>query len=446
MTSSSVHAKAAGAFGEFEVLSDISDLTDAKFLTGIGKKTPILSRISTVGGEKGSADTVRDVHGWATKFYTEDGIQDFVFNDLPVFFIRDPIKFPSMNRSHKKHPRTNCADWTMFWDYHVNNPEGIHALTQLFGRRGIPASLRNINGFSVHTYTLNKADGSYVYVKWHIKPDAGIKTIDAADATKLAGSDPDFLVKDLFDAIENGDYPTWSVSLQVMTPEQAVGAPIDIFDCTYTWPHKDYPLRPVGRLTLNRNVNNRLLMHLMTELTLSQPDNYFADIEQACFSPSNMVPGFGASADPVLQARMFSYPDAQRYRVGTNYAQLPVNKPVNHVYAPYLRDGAATTDHNYGGDPNYVTSELRPVTVSKRVQVTNHEQWSGPVTSFSTTVTDKDFIQAEKLWHIICSQEGAKEQFVQSVAGTLVDLPLHLKQQVIGMLLNPSLLFKQNTC
>jgi catalase len=163
----SVHAKAAGAFGEFEVLEDISDLTDAKFLTGIGKKTPILTRMSTVGGEKGSSDTVRDVRGWATKFYTEEGVQDFVFNDLPVFFIRDPIKFPSMNRSHKKHPQTNVPDNTMFWDFHVNNPEGIHALMHLFGPRGIPASLRNINGFGVHTYTLNKAVSSvFLCMKW----------------------------------------------------------------------------------------------------------------------------------------------------------------------------------------------------------------------------------------------------------------------------------------
>lgn len=250
-----VHAKAAGAFGHFEVLDDVSDLTDAHFLTGVGKKTPVMTRISTVGGEKGSSDTVRDVRGWSIKFYTEEGNHDFVFNDLPVFFLRDPIKFPSMNRSHKKHPRTNVPDNTMFWDYHVNNPEGIHALMQLFGQRGIPASLRHIAGYGVHTYSLTKADGSMVYIKWHLKPEGGVKTLDAATALHLAGTEPDYHVKDLFSSIENGDYPTWLLYVQVIKPEDVAKAPIDIFDNTFTWPHEKYPLRRIGRLTLNRNVS-----------------------------------------------------------------------------------------------------------------------------------------------------------------------------------------------
>jgi catalase len=212
--------------------------------------------MSTVGGEKGSSDTVRDVRGWATKIYTEEGIQDFVFNDLPVFFIRDPIKFPSMNRSHKRHPRTNVPDNSMFWDFHVNNPEGIHALMHLFGTRGIPESLRHINGFGVHTYTLNKADGSYVYVKWHFKPEGGIKTMDPKRAMRLAGSEPDYHVKDLFNAIEKGDYPSWLVYIQVIKPEEVKNAPIDIFDDTYTWPYDKYPLRKIARFTLNKNVSN----------------------------------------------------------------------------------------------------------------------------------------------------------------------------------------------
>lgn len=251
----SVHAKAAGAFGDFEALEDITDLTDAKFLQK-GKKSKLLTRISTVGGEKGSSDTVRDVRGWATKIYTEEGIQDFVFNDLPVFFVRDPIKFPSMNRSHKRHPRTNVPDNSMFWDFHVNNPEGIHALMHLFGTRGIPESLRHINGFGVHTYTLNKADGSYVYVKWHFKPEGGIKTMDPKRAMRLAGSEPDYHVKDLFNAIERGDYPSWLVYIQVIKPEEVKNAPIDIFDDTYTWPYDKYPLRKIARFTLNKNVSN----------------------------------------------------------------------------------------------------------------------------------------------------------------------------------------------
>ncbi|KAI9163084.1 Peroxisomal catalase [Paramyrothecium foliicola] len=410
----SVHAKAAGAFGVFEVLEDVSDLTDADFLTGVGKKTRILTRISTVGGEKGSSDTVRDVRGWATKFYTNEGVQDFVFNDLPVFFIRDPIKFPSMNRSHKRHPRTNVPDNTMFWDFHLNNPEGIHALMHLFGQRGIPASLRNINGFGVHTYTLNKADGSYVYVKWHFRPEDGIKTMDADTALRLAGTQPDYHVKDLFNAIEQGDYPKWLVYVQVATPEQAKTAPIDIFDCTYTWPQKTFPLRLIGRMTLTKN-----------------PNNYFQDIEQACFSPSNMVPGIGPSADPVLQARMFSYPDAHRYRVGPNYFQLPPNMPHNKVYSPYVRDGPGTMNGNYGGDPDYVFSELRPMTFGKRIRVPTHEDWNGKVVTFGTTVSDKDFVQARELWNIICREQNEKAQFLHNITPTLKDIPVKLQQQVI---------------
>ncbi|KAH6697402.1 catalase-like domain-containing protein [Plectosphaerella plurivora] len=411
----SVHAKAAGAFGEFEVLEDVSDLTDAAFLNKVGKKTPILTRISTVGGEKGSADTVRDVRGWATKFYTEEGVQDFVFNDLPVFFIRDPIKFPSMNRSHKRHPRTNVPDNNMFWDFHLNNPEGIHALMHLFGRRGIPESLRHINGFGVHTYTLNKSDGSFVYVKWHFTPEGGIKTMDPARAAQLAGTQPDYHIKDLFRTIEAGDYPSWIVSVQVMRPEEVHTAPIDAFDCTFTWPHEKYPLRRIGRLTLTKN-----------------PDNYFQDIEQACFSPSNMVPGIGPSADPVLQARMFSYPDAHRYRVGPNYFQLPPNKPHNKVYAPYVRDGPGTMNGNYGGDPDYVFSQLHPVSVSKRVQVPNHEQFDGRVTAFATKLDEKrDFVQAGQLWKIICS-EGEQGQLIDNVVESLADVDARLVEEVVA--------------
>lgn len=227
-----VHAKAAGAFGEFEVTHDVSHLTDAAFLSEVGKKTSVLTRISTVGGEKGSADTVRDVRGWALKFFTEEGNQDFVFNDLPVFFVRDPIKFPSLNRSHKRHPQTNIPDSNRFWDFHNHNQEGIHALMHLFGGRGVPLSLRNISGYSGHTYKIGKADGTFKYVKWHIKPDAGTLDMPPDRAEKLAGSDPDYHVRDLFNAIENGDYPTWTISIQVMEPKDAETYRWNIFDMT----------------------------------------------------------------------------------------------------------------------------------------------------------------------------------------------------------------------
>ncbi|KAF2720606.1 catalase P2 [Polychaeton citri CBS 116435] len=411
----SVHAKAAGAFGSFEVLEDVSDLTDAKFLSEVGKKTPILTRISTVAGEKGSSDTVRDVRGWSLKFYTEEGNQDLVMNDLPVFLLRDPIKFPSMNRSHKRHPRTFVPDSNMFWDYHVNNPESTHALVHLFGQRGVPASLRHINGFGVHTYTLTKQDGSFVYIKWHLKPEGGIETLDNEVAIKLAGTEPDYHIKDLFNTIERGDFPTWILYFQVIKPEDALKAPIDIFDCTYTWPHNEYPLRRVGRLTLNRN-----------------PNNYFQDIEQAAFSPSNMVPGIGPSADMVLQARMFSYPDAARYRLGPNYQQLPSNKPLSKVYSPYERDGPGRIDGNYGGDPDYVRSEFRPITLSKRHQVPTHELWRGHVTSYATEVTEKDFEQPRRLWQIIC-EEKADGEFLENICPTLIGIDPKLRSQVFAL-------------
>lgn len=302
----------------------------------------------------------------------------------------------------------------MFWDFHVNNGEGIHALMHLFGQRGIPASLRHINGFGVHTYTLNKADGSYVYVKWHFKPEAGIKTLDEDTAVRLAGTEPDYHVKDLFNAIERGDYPTWTVNVQVMKPEDVKSSPVDIFDDTKTWPHNKYPLRRIGKFTLTTNAKN-----------------YFEEIEQACFSPSNMVPGIGPSADPVLQARMFSYPDAHRYRVGPNYFQLPPNRPINKVYAPYVRDGPGTMNGNYGGDPDYIFSELRPVATSKRVQVPTHETFDGKVTAFATSLTDKDFEQPRELWQIICKEKNGKEQFLRNILPTLEDVPERLQKEVV---------------
>jgi catalase len=332
-----VHAKAAGAYGEFEVTHDITSITSASFLSKVGKKTPVLARISTVGGEKGSSDTVRDIRGWALKLFTEEGNYDIVGNDLPVFFIRDPIKFPSLNRSHKRHPQTNVPDGSMFWDFHNNNPEGVHCLMHLFGNRGIPASVRNVNGYGVHTFKFGKPeDGTFKYVKIVFKPDDGNKTLDADEAGRLAGAEPDYHIKDLYNAIEAGDYPTWTMYIQTMDPKEAETYRWNIFDATKIWPHKDFPLQPVGKLTLNKN-----------------PDNYFADIEQAAFSPSTLVPGIGPSADVMLQARMFSYPDAARYRVGPNYQQLPCNKARSPVYSPYQRDGPSTINGNYGGDPDY---------------------------------------------------------------------------------------------
>jgi catalase len=382
-----VHARASGAFGEFEVTHDVSDLTSAAFLNGIGTKSRCLLRVSTVGPESGSADAIRDVRGWGMKIYTSEGNQDFVFNDTPVFFVRDPIKFPSLNRSHKRHPRTALPDATMFWDFHNNNPEGYHELMQLFSDRGTPASIRNIHSYSGHTYKLTTSDGNFTYVKFHFRTNQGIKTFTAAEATKVSGENPDFHRQDLYNAIEKGDFPSWTLFIQTMTPAQAETFRFNIFDMTKVWPQAEFPLRPVGKLTLNEN-----------------PSNYFRDIEQAAFSPSNIVPGIAPSADPMLQARMFAYPDAARYRLGVNYQTLPPNTPAVPVYAPYQRDGASMHGSNYGGDPNYVNSSLKNISFQGKVMakgVSQHDLWTAEVCNFTSEISDEDFVQAKGLWGVL---------------------------------------------
>ncbi|RDW63355.1 catalase [Coleophoma cylindrospora] len=422
-----VHAKAAGAWGEFEVTHDISHITSAAFLCGVGKKTKTLLRISTVGGERGSADTVRDVRGWAMKFFTEEGNQDFVFNDLPVFFIRDPIKFPSLNRSHKRNPQTNLADSTMFWEYVsiiTTRKESIALCSYLafveFQRRfaiSTPTvttltncTLPYVLLFPLLISTLDTnnntaKDGSFKYVKMHFKPDGGIKTLPADEAAKLAGEQPDYLTQDLFDAIERGDFPVWTLYLQVMDPQEAETYRWNIFDMTKVWSHKDYPLQP--------------------------PSNYFQDIEQAAFSPSAMVPGVAPSADPMLQARMFSYPDAARYRLGVNYTQLPCNAPISPVYSPYLRDGTGSIKGNYGADPVYVRSSLKKIQPGPKINL--HEEWVGQVVAYSSEVEDDDFVQARDMWNVLGKEEGQQEILVCNVAGNVKAAIPRVRAETIAM-------------
>ncbi|KAL3470501.1 catalase-domain-containing protein [Aspergillus californicus] len=406
-----VHAKAAGAYGEFTVTHDCTDITSASFLNQVGKTTPLLWRVSTVGPEAGSADTQRDVHGWAMKMYTDEGNQDWVLNNTPVFFIRDPIKFPSMNRSHKRHPQSHLPDANMFWDFHAGNPEGFHQLMHLFSDRGTPASLRNINAYTGHTYKFTTKDGGFKYIKMHIKTNQGIKNFTAEESERVAGENPDFLIQDMFEAIERGDYPSWNVYVQVMDPKEAETYRWNIFDMTKVWSHKDYPLRQIGRMTLNRN-----------------PRNYFTDIEQAAFSPSTMVPGIAPSGDPMLQARLFAYPDAARYRLGVNYQQLPTNAAKSQVYTPFQRDGAMNFSDNYNGDPNYVGSSLKPTKFYQEIKgtgpkslstITEHEQWVGEVTNFTTHVTDEDFEQPAMLWEVIKKEPGHEQRFYNNVASHL---------------------------
>ncbi|HPQ69610.1 MAG TPA: catalase [bacterium] len=331
-----VHAKGAGAYGYFEVTHDLTKYTRAKFLSKVGKRTEVFARFSTVGGEKGSADSERDPRGFAVKFYTEEGNYDFVGNNTPVFFIRDAMKFPDFIHTQKRHPATNLKDPDMFWDFLSLTPESIHQVTVLFSDRGTPLSYRHMNGYSGHTFMWYNAKGEYWWVKIHFKTAQTVKTLTREEAVRLAGADPDHATRDLYASIAKGEPPAWNVSVQIMTPAQAKKYRFDPFDITKVWPHGDFPLQPLGRMVLDRN-----------------PENYFADVEQAAFSPGNFVPGIGPSPDRLLQGRLFSYHDTHRHRLGTNYHLLPVNAPKAAKINSYQRDGAMRFDANGAGDPNY---------------------------------------------------------------------------------------------
>ncbi|WP_263146869.1 catalase [Pseudomonas sp. RIT-PI-AD] len=330
-----VHAKGSGAYGTFTDTRDISRLTRARPFQEVGKQTPVFLRFSTVGGERGSADTERDPRGFALKFYTEEGNWDLVGNNTPVFFIRDPLKFPDFIHTQKRLPQTNLKSAEAMWDFWSLSPESLHQVTILFSDRGIPDGYRFMHGFGSHTFSLINAEGERHWVKWHFKTRQGIRNLLPADAQRLAGSDPDYAQRDLFEAIERGDYPKWRVCVQVMSEAQAAAHPENPFDVTKTWSQKHFPLIEVGELELNRN-----------------PLNYFAEVEQAAFAPSNLIPGIGLSPDRMLQGRVFAYADAHRYRIGTNHQQLPVNAP-RCPYQNYQRDGAMRFDGNGGAAPNY---------------------------------------------------------------------------------------------
>ncbi len=330
-----VHAKGAGAHGYFEVTNDLSAYTKAAFLSEVGKKTSLFIRFSTVAGELGSSDTVRDPRGFAVKFYTEEGNYDLVGNNTPVFFIRDAIKFPDFIHTQKRHPQTHLKNPNAVWDFWSLSPESLHQVAILMSDRGIPATFRHMHGFGSHTFKWVNDQGEAVWVKYHFKTEQGIRNLDTELAAKLAGENPDYHIEDLFQAIEKGDYPSWKLCVQIMPEQDAATYRFDPFDVTKVWSQKDYPLIEVGRMVLNRN-----------------PQNYFAEVEQATFSPGSFVPGIEASPDKMLQGRLFAYSDAHRYRVGANHNTLPINRPaaeVNH----YQRDGAMRADDNGGSSVYY---------------------------------------------------------------------------------------------
>ena len=316
-----VHAKGGGAFGEFVVTGDVSAYTRAAVFQP-GATTETVQRFSSVAGEQGSPDTWRDVRGFSVKFYTSEGNYDIVGNNTPVFFIRDGIKFPDFIHSQKRLPGSGLRDADMQWDFWTNNPESAHQVTYLMGDRGLPRSWRHMNGYGSHTYQWVNAAGERFWVQYHFLSTLGFETMEADEAEKLAGSDADYYRRDLFDAIARGENPSWDVFVQIMPYDEAKDYRFNPFDLTKTWSKKDYPRIKVGTFTLNRN-----------------PQNFFAEIEQAAFSPGNQVPGTGISPDKMLMARVFSYSDAQRYRIGANYNQLPVNQPHAAEVRNYMHEG-----------------------------------------------------------------------------------------------------------
>ncbi len=330
-----MHAKGSGAFGVFTVTHDITKYTKAKIFSAVGKKTDLFVRFSTVAGERGAADAERDIRGFAVKFYTEEGNWDLVGNNTPVFFLRDPLKFPDLNHAVKRDPKTNLRSAKNNWDFWTSLPEALHQVTITMSDRGIPYSYRHMHGFGSHTFSMINADNHRVWVKFHLRTQQGIKNLTDQQAETLVGKCRESHQRDLFDSIEKGDFPRWTMFIQVMSEEDAVKCPIHPFDLTKVWPHKDYPLIEVGVMELNRN-----------------PENYFADVEQAAFNPASIVPGIGFSPDKMLQGRLFSYGDAQRYRLGVNHHLIPVNAPRCPVHS-YHRDGAMRVDGNYGGAPGY---------------------------------------------------------------------------------------------
>ena len=394
-----VHAKGAGAHGYFEVTADVTKYTKAKFLNKVGKKTDVFVRFSTVGGEKGSADAERDPRGFAIKFYTEEGNYDMVGNNTPVFFIRDAIKFPDFIHTQKRNPATNLKDPNMFWDFLSLTPESIHQVTILFSDRGTPATYRNMNGYTSHTYKWYNDKGEFYWIKLHFKTEQGIKNLTAAEADEMKSKDPDHATRDLHESIAKGEFPSWKVEVQIMTPEQAEKYRFDPFDITKVWPHGDVPPMTIGRMVLNRN-----------------PENYFAEVEQSAFSPGNFVPGIAASPDKLLQGRLFSYHDTHRHRLGANYQLIPVNQPKAAVNN-YQRDGPMMTGANGGLGPNYYPNSFNGPEPDMKAGEPAFAL-KGMAAKQRHDHPNSDFVQAGSLYSKVMSDEDRKH-LVGNIVGHL---------------------------
>jgi catalase len=399
-----VHAKGSGAYGRLTITGDITKYTRAKVFTP-GAKTDMLLRFSTVAGERGAADAERDVRGFALKFYTEEGNWDLVGNNTPVFFIRDPMKFPDFIRTQKRHPRTNMRSPTAMWDFWSLSPESLHQVTILMSDRGLPTSYRHVNGYGSHTYSLWNDAGERYWVKFHFKTQQGHKHWTNEEANLVIANDRESHQRDLYEAIEAGNFPKWTFYVQIMPEADAEKTSYNPFDLTKVWPHGEYPLIHVGEFELNRN-----------------PEHYFAEIEQASFSPSNVVPGISYSPDKVLQSRIFAYADAHRYRVGTHYEKLPVNKPKVPVHT-YHADGPMRFDAPRGTDAYYEPNSFDgPVEApsTKEPPLRIH----GDADHYNHRDGNDDYAQPGNLFRMF--DEGQRKRLFDNIAGAMQGVPPYI--------------------
>ncbi|WP_322010136.1 catalase [Paraburkholderia sp. J12] len=404
-----VHAKGSGAFGTLKVMHDISRYTKAKVFAEVGKETPLFMRFSTVAGERGAADAERDVRGFSIKFYTEEGNWDVVGNNTPVFFIRDPLKFPDFIHTQKRDPRTNMRSNVAAWDFWSRHPESLHQVTILMSDRGIPKNYRQQHGFGSHTFSFINAANERFYVKFHFKSAQGVENYTDAEAAQVVAQDRESAQRDLYESIGKGSFPKWHFRIQVMPEADAAKVPYNPFDITKVWPHKDYPLIDVGTIELNRN-----------------PENYFADVEQAAFTPANVVPGIGFSPDRLLQGRLFSYGDTQRYRLGVNHHQIPVNAP-RCPFHSFHRDGALRTDGNQGGTVNYEPSRFGDF--AQRPQAGEPALAAGAVDHYDHREDDDYYSQPGALFRLF--DAGQRERLFANIARAIAGVPAEIVQRQI---------------
>lgn len=406
-----VHAKGSGAFGTLTITNDITKYTKAAIFSEVGKKTDLLLRFSTVAGERGAADTERDVRGFALKFYTEEGNWDLVGNNTPVFFIKDPLKFPDFIHTQKRDPKTNLRSATAAWDFWSLSPESLHQVMILMSDRGIPKNLRQMHGFGSHTFSFINAKNERFWVKFHFKSMQGIENLTNAEAAKIVGDDREYSQRDLFEHIEKGAFPRWRMCVQIMTEAEAKTYKVNPFDLTKVWSHKDYPLIEVGILELNKN-----------------PENYFAQIEQAAFNPANIVPGIGFSPDKMLQGRLFAYGDAHRYRLGANFESLPVNAPRCPVHNHH-RDGLMALGDNGGAEANYQPNSFSG-SEDDRSLIEPPLELDGPAWSYDHRTDTDYYSQPGALYRL--QSDDAKERLTSNVAEAMHGIPEEIQRRAIG--------------